>query len=113
MILCKLNREMLSFLCKNDIDIIPEMEYNKGNTTRGDGMLAYMTAGEAAEKWGISHRRVITLCRESRIPNAAMLGNMWIIPRDAEKPVDGRTVRYNKKNSENCLDNDELSKGKK
>ena len=61
-------------------------------------MLAYMTAAEAAEKWSISHRRVITLCREDRIPNAAMLGNMWIIPNDAEKPADGRTIRYDKKN---------------
>ena len=61
-------------------------------------MLAYMTAAEAAEKWSISHRRVITLCREDRIPNAAMLGNMWIIPSDAEKPADGRTTRYDKKN---------------
>ena len=43
-------------------------------------MLAYMTAGEAAEKWNISHRRVITLCQENRVPNAAILGNMGIIP---------------------------------
>ncbi len=61
-------------------------------------MLAYMTAGEAAEKWNISHRRVITLCQENRVPNAAILGNMWIIPKDATKPVDGRTIRYDKKN---------------
>ena len=61
-------------------------------------MLAYMTAGEAAEKWNISHRRVITLCQENRIPDVAMLGNMWIIPKDATKPVDGRTTRYDKKN---------------
>jgi len=57
-------------------------------------MIAYMTAGEAAEKWGISHRRVITLCQDNRIPDAGMLGNMWIIPSDATKPVDGRTTRY-------------------
>lgn len=61
-------------------------------------MLAYMTAGEAAEKWNISHRRVITLCQENRVPDAAMLGNMWIIPKNADKPVDGRTIRYDKKN---------------
>ena len=53
-------------------------------------MLAYMTASEAAEKWCISHRRVITLCQENRIPDVAMLGNMWIIPIDAEKPSDAR-----------------------
>lgn len=61
-------------------------------------MLAYMTASDAAEKWGISHRRVITLCNENRIPDVAMLGNMWIIPIDAKKPIDGRTIRYDKKN---------------
>lgn len=60
-------------------------------------MHAYMTASEAAEKWSISHRRVITLCQENRIPDVAMLGNMWIIPKDATKPIDGRTTRYNKK----------------
>ena len=57
-------------------------------------MLAYMTANEAAEKWNVSHRRVLTLCKENRIVNAAMLGNMWIIPVDAEKPEDARSVRY-------------------
>ena len=61
---------------------------------RGDIMIAYMTAGEAAEKWGVSHRRVITLCQENRIPDAGMLGNMWIIPSDATKPIDGRTIRH-------------------
>lgn len=55
--------------------------------------IQYISASEAAIKWGISHRRVITLCRENRIPNVAMLGNMWIIPSDAEKPADRRTTR--------------------
>ncbi len=53
-------------------------------------MLQYITAREAAEKWNISQRRVSILCAENRIPNVAMLGNMWIIPRDAEKPEDAR-----------------------
>lgn len=61
-------------------------------------MLAYMTASEAAEKWNISHRRVLTLCKENRINNAATLGNMWIIPIDAKKPEDARSLRYNKTN---------------
>ncbi len=59
-------------------------------------MVSFMTANEAAEKWNISHRRVITLCRENRIENAAMLGNMWIIPIDANKPEDARSLRYTK-----------------
>lgn len=60
-------------------------------------MIGYMTASTAAEKWNISHRRVITLCQENRIPNVTMLGNMWVIPSDAVKPIDGRTLRYEKK----------------
>lgn len=57
-------------------------------------MLAYMTANEAAEKWNISHRRVLTLCKEKRIVDVAMLGNMWIIPINAKKPEDARSRRY-------------------
>ena len=57
-------------------------------------LLAYMTANEAAIKWNISHRRVLTLCKENRITDVAMLGNMWIIPIDAKKPEDARSLRY-------------------
>ena len=57
-------------------------------------MVGFMTASEAANKWNISHRRVITLCSEERIAGVATLGNMYIIPIDAEKPVDARTKRY-------------------
>ena len=56
-------------------------------------MIQYMSAREAAEKWNISQRRVSILCSERRIPDVAMLGNMWIIPRYAEKPVDARMKR--------------------
>ena len=53
-------------------------------------MLQYMSCRDAAEKWNISQRRVSVLCAENRIPNVAILGNMWIIPIDAEKPTDAR-----------------------
>jgi len=56
-------------------------------------MLQYITAEEAAEKWKISQRRVSILCAENRIPNAAILGNMWLIPRSAEKPTDARKLK--------------------
>ncbi|MCM1439090.1 MAG: DNA adenine methylase [Roseburia sp.] len=58
-----------------------------------------MSAKETAEKWNISQRRVSVLCREHRIDGAVMIGNMWVIPSNAEKPVDKRTVRYGKKNA--------------
>lgn len=59
-------------------------------------MLSFMSAKEAAEKWKISQRRVAILCAEERINGAMMVGNMWIIPSTAEKPIDKRTVRYEK-----------------
>lgn len=53
-----------------------------------------MSARDAADKWGISQRRVAILCAENRVANATMVGNMWIIPADAEKPEDARITRY-------------------
>ena len=61
--------------------------------------MEYMSAREAADKWGISQRRVAILCSESRIDNATMVGNIWLIPATAEKPVDARTTRYSQKDS--------------
>lgn len=52
-----------------------------------------MSCAEAADKWGISERRVQKLCEENRIPGVAKLGSMWLIPKDAKKPIDGRTKR--------------------
>ena len=59
-------------------------------------MLSFISAKEAAEKWEISQRRVAILCSENRIEGAMMVGNMWIIPSTAEKPIDKRTIRYEK-----------------
>ena len=53
-------------------------------------IMKYISAKEAAEKWGISQRRVSSLCAENRIIDAQRVGNMWIIPESATKPVDGR-----------------------
>ena len=58
--------------------------------------MEFMSAREAADKWGISQRRVAVLCSEQRIKDATMVGNMWIIPSSAEKPIDARSTRYNR-----------------
>lgn len=52
--------------------------------------MKYLSTFEAAEKWGISHRRVSILCNEGRITGAQRAGSRWIIPEDAEKPADAR-----------------------
>lgn len=50
----------------------------------------FMTVKQAAEKWGISDRRIRVLCSEDKIPGAFQEGRSWKIPADAQKPVDGR-----------------------
>lgn len=52
--------------------------------------MAYMTAYQASEKWGVSQRRVQVLCSEGRIPGVFKLGETWAIPSDTEKPEDKR-----------------------
>lgn len=55
----------------------------------------YMSAPEAAEKWGISERRVQKLCEENRIPGVQRISRMWLIPKAAEKPIDRRRIDNN------------------
>ena len=50
----------------------------------------YMTLKEAAEKWGVTPRRVNYYCAGDRIPGAVKMATIWLIPKDAEKPADGR-----------------------
>lgn len=52
--------------------------------------MEYMSCPEAARKWGISERRVQRLCEDNRISGVSKLGNMWLIPKDSQKPADKR-----------------------
>ncbi len=50
----------------------------------------YMTVKQAAEKWGISDRRVRVLCSEGKVMGVIRDGRSWKIPEGAGKPDDGR-----------------------
>ena len=50
----------------------------------------YITLSEASEKWGISERRIRTLCADGRIEGVARFGRSWAIPEDTKKPSDNR-----------------------
>ena len=50
----------------------------------------YMTLKEAAEKWGVSTRRVNYYCAGERIPGTVKMAGVWLVPKDAEKPGDKR-----------------------
>ena len=54
--------------------------------------MEYISCPEAAKKWGISERQVQKLCEENRIPGVSKIGYMWLIPKDAEKPIDRRHI---------------------
>ena len=48
--------------------------------------MTFISITKAAEKWGISTRRIRILCTEGRIPGAYKPRAYWQIPDDAEKP---------------------------
>lgn len=52
--------------------------------------MEYMTIKDAAEKWGITQRRIQVLCAGGRIVGAVRFGKAWAIPVDTEKPSDAR-----------------------
>lgn len=58
----------------------------------------YISIAEAAEKWGISRRRVQVLCAQGRIKGLERLGKTWAIPSEAKKPEDAR-LKQNKKSN--------------
>ena len=53
-------------------------------------MEGYVTAKEAAEKWGVSLRSVQALCAEGRIEGATKMARVWVIPVNSEYPRDSR-----------------------
>lgn len=50
----------------------------------------YIKVSQAAEKWGLSARRVRILCQENKIEGVIRNGNLYMIPENAQKPADGR-----------------------
>lgn len=71
-------------------------------------MEGFITLREVSKEWGISERRIRTLCMNGRISGASKIGNIWIIPEGTEKPGDNRikSGKYIK----NKLNGQEVSK---
>lgn len=75
------------------LDIVPKMAYTVLvflDFDLGGNQMEYIKASKAAEKWGISPRRVRVLCAEGKIPGTIRKGNLYMVPANAEKPRDGR-----------------------
>ncbi len=67
--------------------------------------MEYLNITQTAEKWGISPRRLQTLCANGKIEGATRFGKAWMIPKSTEKPIDGRT-KVGKDNKAALLDKD-------
>ena len=53
-------------------------------------MAETMSVKEAARLWNLTERRVAGLCKEGKIKGVKKQRHSWVIPSDAEKPVDNR-----------------------
>ena len=63
--------------------------------------MEYLKVSQAAEKWGLSARRVRVLCAEGKIDGVIRKGNLYMIPANVAKPEDGRRSKAcRKKNGE-------------
>ena len=64
-----------------------------------------MGTKEAAELWGLTPRRVGTLCNSGKIAGAVKDGRDWKIPQGTPKPIDGRVKsgKYSKENRKEKL----------
>ena len=88
------------------VDFVRSCEYNEDVflrlcLVRKKGVrMDYLSVKQVSELWGISKRRIQTLCTEKRIPGAMRVGSYWAIPANAEKPKDERVKsgKYIKQN---------------
>ena len=66
--------------------------------------MEYMTAAEAAIKWGVSLRQVQRLAAAGRIPGGKKHGHEYLIPKGANKPGDPRFEKTEKTLSQEIAD---------
>ena len=62
-----------------------------------------MTLKEAAEKWGVTPRRVNYYCAAGRIPGAVKMAGVWLLPKEIAKPADRRYKKQVKNENENSV----------
>ncbi len=60
----------------------------------------YITVSEAVEKWKISDRRIQDLCKLGVITGAIRIGRSWMIPKEAQRPIDRRTRKARESKNE-------------
>ena len=66
----------------------------RGFAVREDDSPPYLTVQQFAARHGVSPATARLWCVTGLLPGAQKLGRDWIIPGDAARPVDGRTIRH-------------------
>ncbi len=56
--------------------------------------MEYINVHDISEKWDVKERKVTQLCRDGRIAGARKINGEWMIPSDANAPLDMRTKEY-------------------
>jgi hypothetical protein len=82
------NSDISSFLLEN----IRLTAYNGFVLTSEDrwASMDYISTTQAADRWGISERRVATILRGWAYQRAFRFSRVWAIPKDAPKPTDSQ-----------------------
>ena len=62
--------------------------------------IEWITPKQAAEKWSITERRVEALCANGQIDGVIRMSRIWLIPKNASKPIDGRTKAARQKQTD-------------
>lgn len=65
---------MIAIIC------LSEYNYTDNDEERIRLIMEYMSAPQAAEKWGISECRIQRLCLENRVEGAIKFSRVWAIP---------------------------------
>ncbi len=55
--------------------------------------MEYIKVSQAAQKWGLSPRRVRLLCAQNRIDGVVKKGKLYMISENTPKPIDARTLK--------------------
>ena len=69
------------------------MLYTACNKFEWGIIMKYIKVSEAAEKWGLSPRRVRLLCAQNWIYGVIQKGKFYMIPENTPKPIDARTLK--------------------
>ena len=80
--------ETIAFIADNDSLVLYHFDPFSSLLSSDSTMLGYISTQEFAERNNKSVEIVKVYCRNNRIPGAVKMGGTWLIPKNAEYPVE-------------------------